>query len=387
MNIRLSQIQQQIVQHDDGPLLVVAGPGSGKTRVLTERIRRLLSEREGHFRILALTFTNKAANEMKERLIEFSDINHRTFIGTLHSFCMEVLSNRGKTVGIDRLPNIFESNQDLKEVLLHAVMDDPYLRLVLKEAGSPRDQSKLLNRWLEMIRDAKSNLLLPEMIDDPLIRKLYSAYNAGLRASDAVDFDDLLLLTCRLFRERPKIADFYCRQYRYICIDEAQDLNEAQYQVICALCGSDFSNIMMVGDPKQAIFVWNGADPKYLDLFQRDFGAKKILLDENFRSSQIVVNMAKALAPEYEVQGQLPIVGSGKLIIGEDEKQEAALVLDYIDDLIKQGHPDVEGPITLDRCSLLGRTRYVLSNAEQELHKRHWPYYKQLLPQQESESD
>jgi len=387
LNIRLSETQQKIVQHGDGPLLVVAGPGSGKTRVLTERIRRLLNESKGHFRILALTFTNKAANEMKERLAEFPDIEQRAFIGTLHSFCMEVLANRGKSVGIDKLPNIFESYQDRMQVLLQAVMDDPDLWHGLKQVRDARKQEKLLSRWLEMIGEAKNNLLLPEMLDNETERKAYVAYNEALRASDVVDFDDLLLLTYRLFQERPRIADFYRRQYRYMCIDEAQDLNEAQYQVLRALCGLEYRNVMMVGDPKQAIFVWNGADPKYLDIFERDFGAKKISMDENFRSSQAVVNAAKALNPEYAVQGQLPIVGSIELIVGDNEKHEAAEVLDYIQNLIDIGHQDVEGPITLERCALLGRTRYVLSTVEKELGRRQWPYYKQLSAQHESESD
>ncbi len=386
MNIRLSEIQQKIVQHGEGSLLVVAGPGSGKTRVLTERIRRLLNEEKGHFRILALTFTNKAANEMKERLSEFPEIDKRAFIGTLHSFCMEVLGNRGKVVGIEKLPNIFESYQDRKQVLLKAIMEDPDLKYVLMRTGDKTEQGKLLNHWLDMIGSAKNNLLLPEMLDDELDRKVYELYNNGLRASNVVDFDDLLLLTYRLFQERPIIADFYRRQYRYICIDEAQDLNEAQYQVIRALCGPKYRNVMMVGDPKQAIFVWNGANPKYLDLFEQDFGSKKILMNENFRSSQVVVKAAKALAPEYEVDGQPSIVGSIKLIEGEDEKQEAALVIDYIQSLMKLGHEDIEGPITLESCALLGRNRYVLAAIEDELRKLQWPYYKQLSAQHESES-
>jgi len=387
---RLSPTQQKIVQHNDGSLLVVAGPGSGKTRVLTERIRRLLNESKGHFRILALTFTNKAANEMKERLAEFPDINQRAFIGTLHSFCMEVLANRGKSVGINKLPNIFESHQDCKQALLQAVLHDPEypeLRRKLKSVGGAKEQEKLLSRWLEMIGRAKNDLLFPEMIDNGIEMKVYKAYNDGLRASDAVDFGDLLLLTYRLFQERPRIADFYRRQYRYICIDEAQDLNEAQYQVIRALCGPDYRNVMMVGEPKQAIFGWNGADPKYLDLFKQDFDAKEIPLNENFRSSQAVVKAAKALDPEYEVEGQLPIPGSIKLIEGEDESHEAVRVLDYIQDLIDNGHQDIEGDLTWNRCALLGRTRYVLSAVEQELKTHQLPYYKQLSAQHESESD
>ncbi|KAF5414007.1 MAG: ATP-dependent DNA helicase Rep [Candidatus Methanogaster sp.] len=390
MNTRLSETQRRIVQHNDGSLLVVAGPGSGKTRVLTERIRRLLNESKGHFRILALTFTNKAANEMKERLAEFPDINQRAFIGTLHSFCMEVLANRGKSVGINKLPNIFESHQDCKQVLLQAVLHDPEypeLRHELKSVGGAKKQEKLLSSWLEIIGRAKNDLLFPEMIDNEIERKVYWAYNDGLRASDAVDFGDLLLLTYRLLQERPRIADFYRRQYRYICIDEAQDLNKAQYQVIRVLCGPGYRNVMMVGEPKQAIFGWNGADPKYLDQFEQDFGAEKIFMNENFRSSQAVVKAAKALDPEYEVEGQLPIPGSIKLIVGEDEQREAVCVLNYIQDLVDNGHQDIEGNITWDRCALLGRTRYVLSAVEQELKTRQLPHYTQLSAPHESESD
>lgn len=387
MSIRLSKTQKLIVEHDCGPLLVVAGPGSGKTRVLTERIRRLLRVKNEHFRILALTFTNKAANEMKERLSDLQDIEKRTFIGTVHSFCMEVLSNRGKAVGVEKLPNIFESYQDRKQVLLQATMEDPVLSQIFLGYSEKNSRDKLLNEWLDMIGSAKNQLKLPEMMDDDVGKRVYGAYNDNLHALNVLDFDDLLLLTYRLFQERPKIADFYRRQYRYICIDEAQDLNEAQYQVLKALCGSEHRNVVVVGDPKQAIFVWNGANPKYLDLFERDFGARKISLNENFRSSRIVVKAAKALIPEYEIDGQPALDGSIRLIEGEDEQQEAILVVNCIQRLILSGHKDIEGPVTPDRCALLGRNRYVLTCVENELKKRGVPYYKQLSAQQESESD
>jgi len=387
MGIHLSKTQQMIVNHNEGALLVVAGPGSGKTRVLIERVRRLLSESKGHFRILALTFTNKAANEMKERLEEFPDIDKRAFIGTLHSFCVEVLANRGKSVGIDELPHIFESYQDRKHVLIKAVMDDPELSHALKTAGNAKEQDDLINRWLKMICEAKNNLLLPEMKTNLVESKVYSAYNEGLKASNAVDFDDLLLLTYRLFIERPKIADFYRRQYRYICIDEAQDLNEAQYQVIRALCASSYNNIMMVGDPKQAIYVWNGAHPKYMDMFERDFSAKKITMNENFRSSKAVVDAARVLSPDYDVSGQLPIEGEITLIVGENECEEASLVIDYIKNLLENGHKDIDGKIEIEQCALIGRNRYVFSAIENQLKKLGCPYYKKLSADHESESD
>jgi len=387
MSLQLSETQQQIVQHDEGPLLVVAGPGSGKTRVLTERIRRLLKEKKTHFRVLALTFTNKAANEMKERLEDIQEIEKHAFIGTLHSFCMEVLANRGKPVGIEKLPNIFESYQDRKQVLMQAITRDPDLKLLLNKVPDMNARDKLLSRWLEMIGSAKNKLLLPEMIDIELQRRMYEAYNAELHAMNVIDFDDLLLLTYRLFQERPKIADFYRRQYRYICIDEAQDLNEAQYQILRAFCGSEHRNVMMVGDPRQAIFVWNGANPKYLDLFEHDFGAKKISMNENFRSSLAVVESAKNLIQEYEIDGIPALKGSIRLIVGDDEQQEATLVVNYILELISFGHEDIEGPITLERCAILGRNRYVLNHVEEELKKRQLSYYKQVSAQHESESD
>ena len=127
MSIRLSSDQKRAVDHTSGALLVVAGPGSGKTRVLTERIRRLLEEEKGHFQILALTFTNKAANEMTERLQDIPNITERAFIGTLHSFCTEVLAKRGKPVGIDGLPQIFSASQDRRSILTRAINDDPEL--------------------------------------------------------------------------------------------------------------------------------------------------------------------------------------------------------------------------------------------------------------------
>lgn len=387
MSLRLSPTQKRIVEHGDGALLVVAGPGAGKTRVLTERIRRLLTEINGHFRVLALTFTNKAANEMKERLAEFPDIEQRAFIGTLHSFCMEVLANRGKAVGIDSLPTVFERDQDRTQILHQAVMEDPALQSLFIQSGDFKEREKLLQRWLEMIRYAKNNLQLPEMLDAEISKKVYEAYDSGLRASGALDFDDLLILTYRLFEERPKIADFYQRLYRYICVDEAQDLNYTQYQLIRALCGDNYRNVMMVGDPKQAIFGFNGASPKYLEFFERDFKAIRIPINENFRSSQAVVQATQALNPEYQVEGQLPIRGSLELLVGIDEAQEATLVLEQLQQLVNNGHPDIEGRITFERCALLGRNRYVFSAIEDELKNRNWPYYKYLSLQHESESD
>jgi DNA helicase-2/ATP-dependent DNA helicase PcrA len=366
------------VNHGDGALLVVAGPGSGKTRVLTERVRVLLEKPGEHFRVLALTFTNKAANEMSTRLEHVPSIAERAFIGTMHSFCTEVLANRGKAVGITGLPHIFESYQDRKQVLQEAVDDEPDLQAILGEARDKREQSRILDSWLGGISDAKNALLLPELVGDEQLRRIYQVYDAGLRASGAVDFDDLLLLTYRLFEERPNIASFYRRQYRYICVDEAQDLNEAQYRVLCALCGKDYFNVIVVGDPKQAIFMWNGAHPKYLDLFVQDFKAQRMELNENFRSSKAVVAAAMALNPQYTVKGQLPIAGYLDIHRCEDEQAEAQFVVNTIRTLVREGHPDIEGSVTLEKCAILGRNRFVFQAVEELLKEQGIAYYKKL---------
>ena len=387
MSIRLSETQARAVNHADGALLVIAGPGSGKTRILTERVRRILKEEAGHFRVLALTFTNKAANEMKERLADVLDISERATISTLHSFCTEVLAERGKPVGIERMPQIISSYQERRLILVQAVNDDPDLFHDLKGAGDQKEQDKKLDHWLKQITSYKSFLFESDDIEDDADRRIYDAYNSALRASETVDFDDLLLLTYRLFLERPKIAEFYQRLYRYICIDEAQDLNGAQYGVLRSLCGENFRNVMMVGDPKQSIYGFNTADPKFMEQFKEDFAAEVIELKENFRSSKSVVAIAKALNPNYTVEGILPVKGSVEIFTGANETEEAKQVIFKLKDLLKNGHPDIEGKVNLESCAVLARTRYVLLSVEEELKRENTVFYKQLGGNYESESE
>jgi DNA helicase-2/ATP-dependent DNA helicase PcrA len=385
IKVRLSDTQRQVVEHGEGALLVVAGPGSGKTRVLTERVRRLLTNVPGHFRVLALTFTNKAANEMTDRLSDLGEVRQRAFIGTLHGFCLDVLADRGKLVGVESMPQIFEQYQDRKQILLQAIAEDPLLTEELSNLDSKASNQRV-DEWLKGIATLKAHPISYADYTEPLLDRIYDGYNAGLRACGAYDFEDLLALTYQLFTDFPKVADFYRRLYKFICIDEAQDLNEAQYAVLRALCGSEFKNVLMVGDPKQSIYGFNTSSPEYMQSFKTDFDAIEVELLENYRSSKAIVRIAQSLDSQYLVEAQLPIEGKAGIVIGDDEDDEAKRVVDIIELLQKVGHPDVEGPILPSSCAILGRTRFVLLAVEKELKSRGVPFFKRLSATYENES-
>jgi DNA helicase-2/ATP-dependent DNA helicase PcrA len=336
--------------------------------------------------VLALTFTNKAADEMRERLTDLGDERKRAYIGTLHGFCQELLAERGKFVGVDGVPNIFEHYKDRREILAAAVAEDPALSEIIDELPTAKDRNQRLDQWLALIGRVKTHPITCAIPDEDEAR-IVNAYNAGLRACNAYDFDDLLLLAYQLLVQMPQLADFYRRLYRFICVDESQDLNEAQYAVICALCGTDFKNVMMVGDPKQSIYAFTDAGPQFMEQFAREFGAVRVELTENFRSSQAVVRAAQRLDPKYQVAGQLPVEGECRLWAGQDEADEAKLIVDQLVKVMAEGHPDVEGTITPSRCAVLARNRFALLAVEKELSARHLPFYKRLTANHENESE
>lgn len=384
---RLSPQQLNVVTHVDGPLLVVAGPGSGKTRVLTERIRHLLTNVSGHFRVLALTFTNKAADEMKQRLADLGRSRERASIGTLHGFCLEVLTERGKLLGIDGVPHIFEQAKDRHEVLEKAVAEDPFLSKELGQIEDVKERRRRVTKWLSSISYVKAHPITCAVVEDEETRRVLDAYEAGMRACNAYDFDDLLLLTYELLVNNPKLGDIYRRLYRFICIDEAQDMNEAQYAVITALCSDTHRNVMMVGDPRQSIYGFNTSSPEYMERFGAEFRAKRVELTANYRSSRAVVDFAQTLDPHYMVDQQLPIPGLVRVLQGADEKDEAKRIADELGRLFREGHPDVEGGVQPGKCAVLGRTRFALLAIESELKERGIAFYKRLSANHENESD
>lgn len=292
----LSPIQKKAAEWNGGPILVLAGPGSGKTRVLTCRIAHILdSSRDKNFRILALTFTNKAADEMRGRVMNFvPGLEGRLFLGTFHSFCADVLRQHGTHLNINPNFGIYSQDIDLQALLNDAV----------EEAKKTSDVvSDLDKKTLPVIKRLKSLLILPEncreVFKDPKFGErmsiVYPAYEAELTKQNALDFDSLILKTHQLFTKFPAFAKRYRTVYPYICIDEFQDTNHAQYALIRALTENQHKNIFVVADDDQIIYQWNGASHKRIVEFRNDYSAEVLQLPVVFRCPPEIVALANNL--------------------------------------------------------------------------------------------
>lgn len=289
-------IQKKAAGWDVGPMLVLAGPGSGKTRVLTCRIAHILdSSRDKNFRILALTFTNKAADEMRGRVMNFvPGLEGRLFLNTFHSFCADVLRQHGTHLNINPNFHIYSQDADLLAVLNDAV----------EEAKKTSDVvCDLDKKTLPVIKRLKSLLILPEncheVFEDPRFGErmfvVYPAYEAELTKRNALDFDSLILKTHQLFTKFPAFAKRYRTVYPYICIDEFQDTNHAQYALIRALTENQHKNIFVVADDDQIIYQWNGASHKRIVEFRNDYSAEVLQLPVVFRCPPEIVELANNL--------------------------------------------------------------------------------------------
>ncbi len=381
--IELSEEQKKIVQAENCAIYVQAGAGSGKTRVLTERVRYLLNMTNK--KVLALTFTNKAGEEIKDRLSDIDEIGNRVFIGTFHSFCQYVLENHGSLIGLSKMPHIFEEESDRLEVIKQAIEQTPSYAFKYKMQDE-KEQRKLLYRVLNFISEMKRKLIadneLVNFNDDEDEVLLYLNYQEILRSQNAIDFDDLLLLAYNLFTTYTNIAALYRRSFFAICVDEAQDMNNAQYQLLLALTGGEFTNIMMVGDPNQSIFHFNGSSPEYMDKqFVDDFSPTSFKLNENYRSSKAVLSAARQLIPNSENIGGTVKEGIFKIQGLEDEDAEAQWILDKIVELIaSKTHIDIEGEITYEKIAVLARNKYVFNKLEEKLRQNHLPFYYKMSP-------
>lgn len=289
----LSPIQRDAVAWTDGAALVLAGPGSGKTRVLTTRIARLLHESpKQRFKVLALTFTTKAAAEMRERVERLVPglVDERTYIGTFHAFCTAILRQHGSHIGIKPNFAIIDRKEERAQLLKDAL-----------QAGINEGKAFSLDdaRWLETIDELKSRLVVPEKaaarVRDTHFPDVYGLYEEALRAENATDFNGLILEACRLLASMPAVAKRYRQSYPYWLIDEFQDTSPAQYWFLHYLSGKEFKNVMAVADDDQIIYQWAGASYRQIEKFRAEYMPTLIQLVENHRCPPEIVGIANRL--------------------------------------------------------------------------------------------
>ena len=328
--------QREAIQHVSGPLLVLAGPGSGKTRVITRRVAYLVACGCRPGDILAITFTNKAAGEMRER-VEALGVERGVWLHTFHAFCARVLRVHGKHVGLRPSFTIYDSADSVAAVkrAMEALQIDPALFKASYLAGK--------------ISMAKSSLLDAEgvgasrMREAETIGKVYAGYTEILRACNAADFDDLLMLTVKLLTETPKVAAVLRKRFSHVLIDEYQDTNHAQY-VIAKNLAAGHRNICATGDPDQAIYGWRGADIGNILTFEKDYpDAAIVRLERNFRSTKKILESADKLILHNLARKQKTLWTEnpdGEMVRafrGEDEQDEARQAAAKIAGLIRSG--------------------------------------------------
>ena len=329
----LNKEQQEAVKTTEGPLLVMAGAGSGKTRVLTHRIAYLIDEKDvAPHNILAITFTNKAAREMKERVEQLvGPASEAIWVSTFHSMCVRILRRDIERIGYERNFTIIDSSDQLtvmKQVLKNLNIDP--------KQYDPR-------AMIGQISNAKNELITFDMYEknansyyEKQVAQIYRAYQKLLQKNQALDFDDLIMQTSILFKRVPEVLTYYQRRFQYIHVDEYQDTNHAQYMLVKQLANR-FQNLCVVGDSDQSIYRWRGADIKNILSFEKDYpNAKTILLEQNYRSTKTILAAANKVIDENK--GRKPKKlwtdnDEGKNITyyqGSTEREEAMYVAEKI---------------------------------------------------------
>lgn len=372
----LSPIQRQAAEWDQCPLLVLAGPGSGKTKVLTCRIARILeSSPDQNFRILGLTFTNKAADEMRSRITNYiPGQESRLFLGTFHSFCADVLRQHGTHLGINPNFHIYSQDTDLQAILNDAVEEAKKTSHII---------SDLDKKALPIIQRLKSLLILPEKAREVFRDKetgermaiVYPAYEAELNKRGILDFNSLILKTYQLFVNFPAFAKRYRIVYPYICIDEFQDTNQAQYGLIRALTGDQHRNLFIVADDDQIIYQWNGASHERLKEFLKDYSPMVIQLPMNYRCPPEIVDLANDLIRHnfLRTTDKKPLEAF-RPSRGKDTVRSLPCFLDFEAEAagvardIKQRHSEHPGSVVV-----LGRNRKLLEGVKTVLEREKLP--------------
>ncbi|MGX5377714.1 DNA helicase PcrA [Ligilactobacillus sp. LYQ135] len=363
--------QAEAVQTTEGPLLVMAGAGSGKTRVLTHRVAYLIEEKNVNpWNILAITFTNKAAREMRERIDNLIDEgSDEIWVSTFHALCVRILRRDGEKIGYAHGFTIASSSEQ-RTLMKHIMADldiDP-------KKYNPR-------AILSAISNAKNDLLTPTQyqekasgVFEEIVAKAYVEYQDRLQQDQAMDFDDLIMKTIDLFKEAPAVLEFYQRKFKYIHVDEYQDTNEAQYELV-NLLADQYRNICVVGDADQSIYGWRGANMENILNFENDYpDAKVIKLEQNYRSTKTILDAANKVI-EHNINRKVKTLWTeneqGEKIHyyrGNTDSEEANFVVKTIkDQMQKEGY-------TYRDFAILYRTNAQSRKIEETLVKANIPY-------------
>lgn len=370
MNLALlNDEQKEAVTFKDGPLLVIAGAGSGKTKVLTTRIAYLVENGVDPTNILAITFTNKAAKEMKERVIGIlGPVAYQIQISTFHSFGLKVLKVNYGLLGYDKNFTILDSDDVL--TIIKRILKD--MNIDPKKYNPKAIRNKISSCKNELI-DSKEYLKYVNTEFDDITQKVFSKYEEKLKQTSSVDFDDLLILPIILFRQNPEILKQYQDLYKYILIDEYQDTNEAQY-ILVKMISAKYKNICVVGDESQSIYSFRGSNYRNILNFEKDYkDAKVILLERNYRSTKKILDVANSIIKNNKERKDKNLWTSndeGSKIIyhrTNDEKNEAGYVAEEIRKLIDSG-------VEKSDIAVLYRTNAQSRNIEEVMLKENVPY-------------
>ncbi len=375
---KLNPQQRKAVTAADGPVLVVAGPGSGKTRVLTQRVAYLIaSEGVRPWQILAVTFTNKAAKEMDQRVKAM--LNEQAteglalsaveglMLGTFHSICARILRREAEHLPLESNFVIFDSDDQeriVKSILKELNLNDKLYRANSVHAAISRAKNELIGSDDYPINTYR----------DEVIKRVYVEYQKRLIASNAVDFDDLLVYTARLLEDVPSVRDKYAQRFRHVLVDEFQDTNLAQYTLIKHLA-SVHKNVFCVGDPDQSVYLWRGADYRNVQRFEQDFpNAQVILLEQNYRSHQNILDAAMGVIDRAHNRRKKNLFsdrGAGEKIFffeARDDYSEAAFVVDTIAELV------ASRKFEPGECAVMYRTNAMSRLIEEAFLQARLPY-------------
>lgn len=371
MNLEyLNDRQKEAVLYGDGPLLILAGAGSGKTSVLTKRVAYLIKERNvSPKNIVAITFTNKAAKEMKERIIkEVGKEGYDIQISTFHSFGLRIIKENYEKIGYEKNFTIIDSDDSLTVV-----------KKILKEMGI--DPTRFNPKFIKnQISSCKNEMVTPEkyknLVNDELsdiTYKVYKKYQDTLLRNNSLDFDDLLIKPIELFNKYKEVLENYQELFKYVFIDEYQDTNEAQY-ILSKMISAKYKNICVVGDDAQSIYSWRGANFKNILNFEKDYkNAKVILLEQNYRSTKTILNAANSVIKnninkkDKNLWTDNSLGEKIKYVRTNDEKDEASYVTREIRNLVNNG-------VSLDDIAVLYRTNAQSRTIEEGFLNSNIPY-------------